>query len=136
MLGDAIEPLSGNGAVCTGHVREADRHDLVDQRHQRGVEHGRIGWTKIGSPSPVLSLVGPEPEPVHTGNYLLFCARRSIVLGHVTVHRRKISATPVEKSVGIGCSCSGERANLRNGYVFVVRRTQPCASRGVHVRQC
>ena len=35
---DAIEPLSGKPAACTGDIRESNRHDVVDQVHQCGVE--------------------------------------------------------------------------------------------------
>src|SRR5450759_2548876 len=70
----AAEPLSGTLPVGTGNFPESDGHDVVDQGHQRGVEVGPIGWTKMGSPSLKLLTIGPEPEPVHVGNSILFHA--------------------------------------------------------------
>jgi hypothetical protein len=70
VLEEGTEPLSGKWTVRTGNFRESDGHDVVDQKHG-GVEVRRIGWTKIGSPAPILPTIRPEPEPVHALPHLL-----------------------------------------------------------------
>ena len=75
LIENAVEPLSGKSAVRIGKFGESDRHEAVDQGHQRGVEVRRIAWTKERPSSPVLMLVGPTSKPVHTGNYLSSVSR-------------------------------------------------------------